>query len=143
MARYLATIPSHRTPAATFDYMADFANVAEWDPTVRRAARVDDGPVSAGSRFDVAVEFLGRDVALTYELVENDPLARRAVLRAGNATTVSVDRITVADNAAVTYDASLQLRGPLRVFDALLNLAFRRLGANAAKGLRDRLADDG
>ena len=139
MARYSATIPSNRTPAEAFAYMADFANVREWDPSVRRAERLDDGPLAQGSRFEVDVGFLGREVELTYELTEYDPAARRAVLQASNATTVSVDTITVADDASVTYDARLQLRGPLGLLDPLLGLAFKRLGDNAADGLRGAL----
>lgn len=140
MARYTTTVPSARTPQEAFAYMADFANVAEWDPSVRRAERLDPGPLTRGARFAVTVGFLGRDSSLTYELTEYDPSARRAVLRGGNATTVSVDTITVDDDAAVTYDADLQLRGPLRLLDPLLGLAFGRLGDRAAAGLRDVLA---
>ncbi len=140
MARYTTTVPAARSAQDAFAYMADFSNVAEWDPSVRRAQRLDDGPLAQGTRFDVAVGFLGREVELTYELTEYDPAARRAVLRGSNATTVSVDTITVADDASVTYDAQLSLRGVLRLFDPLLNLAFQRLGDNAARGLRGVLA---
>jgi len=140
MARYTGTIPSSRTPAETFDYMADFTSVAQWDPSVRRAIRLDDGPVKKGSRFEVEVGFLGRTNVLTYELVEYDPAARRAVLRAEQGTMTSDDTITVADDASVTYDARLELRGLARVADPLLGLAFKRLGDNAAKGLRGILA---
>lgn len=140
MARYVTTIPSRRSPADTFAYMADFSNVAEWDPSVLRAAHLDGDAVRQGARFEVAVGFLGREVALTYELVEYDAAARRAVLRGSNATTISVDTITVADDAAVTYDATLRLRGPAQLLDPLVQLAFRRLGDNAADGLRRVLA---
>jgi hypothetical protein len=136
VARYTTTVPSHRPAADTFAYMADFANVAEWDPSVRRATRLDSGPLGRGSRFEVAVGFLCREVALTYELTEYDASARRAVLRGSNATTVSIDTISVSEDAAVTYDAVLELRGPGRLLDPVLALAFRRLGESAAEGLR-------
>ena len=32
MARYRGTVVSTRSAEETFDYMADFANAAEWDP---------------------------------------------------------------------------------------------------------------
>jgi carbon monoxide dehydrogenase subunit G len=140
MARYTGTIPSRRTPAETFDYMADFTSVAEWDPSVKRAVRLDDGPVGKGSRFEVEVGFLGRTNTLTYELVEHDPATRRAVLRAEQGSMTSLDTITVAEDASVTYDAQLKLGGPARLFDPLLGLAFKRLGDNAASGLRGILS---
>ena len=40
MARYTATIPSTRSAADTFAYMADFTTVAEWDPSAQRATRL-------------------------------------------------------------------------------------------------------
>jgi hypothetical protein len=39
----------------------------------------------------------------------------------------------------VTYDADLSLKGPLRLADPLLALAFRRVGDRARDGLRARL----
>jgi hypothetical protein len=37
MATYRETISSPRTPEEVFDYMANFCNVAEWDPTAAEA----------------------------------------------------------------------------------------------------------
>lgn len=139
MARYTATIPSTRSPADTFAYMADFTTVAEWDPSAQRATRLDDGPLRVGSQFEVVVKFLGREVELTYDLVEYAPDARRAVVRATQGGTSSIDTITVADDGAVTYDARLELRGPLRLLDPVMRLAFRRIGDNAARQLRSIL----
>ena len=39
----------------------------------------------------------------------------------------------------VTYDADLALKGPLRIADPLLGLAFDRVGDRALEGLRERL----
>lgn len=140
MARYVATVPSSRGADATFAYLAEFSNAAEWDPGVIRGARLDDGPVGVGSQFDITVKSLGRESSLVYEITAYDPVARRVVLRGSNALVVSVDEITVADDAAVTYDADLQLRGPLRLFDPILRLSFSDIGDKAAAGLRGTLA---
>jgi hypothetical protein len=140
MARYTATVPSSRPANATFAYLADFSTTAEWDPGIARTSRLDDGPVGVGSRFLVVSRFLGRDVELTYEITEHDPGARRVVLRGENATTVSVDEIVVGEDARVTYDADLRLKGPGRLFDPVLGLLFGRLGDRAADGLRRTLS---
>jgi hypothetical protein len=39
----------------------------------------------------------------------------------------------------VSYEAELTLKGPLRVLDPLLGLAFNRVGDRAAAGLRAKL----
>lgn len=140
MARYRATVPSARPADATFDYLADFSSTAEWDPGIDHAERLDDGPVDVGSRFRVVARFLGRDVELTYTVTEHDPAGRRIVLRGENATTVSVDEIVVGDDASVTYDADLTLKGPGKLFDPVLGLVFGRVGDRAAAGLRETLA---
>ena len=71
------------------------------------------------------------------------PAPPRSTLRGENATVVSLDRITVeaADGGTrITYDAELTLKGPLRVADPLLGLAFGRVGDRALGGLRATLA---
>ena len=45
MASYRGTIVSTRSPEETFDYMADFANAADWDPGTAWAEHIDDGAV--------------------------------------------------------------------------------------------------
>ena len=43
MARYQATVPSHRPAAETFTYLATFSNAAEWDPGVLAGEQLDPG----------------------------------------------------------------------------------------------------
>lgn len=142
MARYVTTIDSPRSPEDSFAELSDFSSAERWDPGVVRAARTDDGPIAVGSRFDLVAAFLGREVPLTYEIVELEA-PRLILLRAENATVVSLDRITIEprDNGGsrVIYDADLTLKGPLRVFDLGLRAVFGRIGDRAAAGLRAHL----
>lgn len=143
MASYHDTIQGSKTPEAAFDYLADFTSTLDWDPSVDRAERLDDGPVGPGSKFKIVTRFAGRDVELVYEIVEYDH-PRRVVLRGENKTTVSIDTIEVAPDGAgctVTYDAQLELAGPLKLADPLVHLIFQRLGAKAAAGLRTHLSN--
>lgn len=41
MAHYTATVPTAWTREQTFDYLADFRNFAEWDPSMEESALVD------------------------------------------------------------------------------------------------------
>ncbi len=121
--------------------MANFANVAEWDPTVVEARPLQEAEPALGSRFFVRVRWLGRDLPLTYEITELQP-PRRLVLRAENATSVSEDTVEVeprGEASTLTYDARVTLKGAARLLDPLLGLAFKRLGENAAAGLRRQL----
>lgn len=141
MAHYRGNIESDRSQAETFAYMAEFANVREWDPTVVEARALEDTEPALGSRFFVRVHWLGRDLPLTYEIVEFEP-PRRLVLRAENSTSVSEDTVEVAPRdggSLLTYEARVTLKGAARLADPLLGLAFRRLGDNAAAGLRREL----
>ncbi|MBO9534840.1 MAG: SRPBCC family protein [Solirubrobacteraceae bacterium] len=135
MAHYRGTIPSARTPEAAFAYMADFSNAAEWDPSVNRAKRLDEAPLGVGSQFELALTFAGRPIELIYDVTEYDEAARRIVLQANNGATTSIDTITVADDAAVTYDARLELTGLAKVIDPIMQLVFKRIGDNASAEL--------
>lgn len=142
MARYQATITSPHPPADTFGYLATFSNAAEWDPGVISAEQLDSGPVRPGTRFRLIVPFLRRRLALTYEVVTLVP-GREVVLAATSRLLRATDRITVAadgDGATVSYQASVGLRGPLRLFDGLLRPGFRAVGERAAAGLAQALS---
>jgi carbon monoxide dehydrogenase subunit G len=138
MARYRASIETEWTPNEAFAYLSDFSTSAEWDPGVVEAERLGAGAIGEGTEFRLVAEFLGRKTPLTYRVVEHDP--PRAVTFVGeNATVVSHDRISfepIPAGTRVTYDADLGLKGPLKLADPLLALAFNRVGDRALKGLR-------
>lgn len=144
MARYVASVESLWEREQAFDYLADFASIADWDPNVAGAKRLSANPLEVGARFEVRSSFLGREIPLVYETIEIDP-PRRVVLRAETPTAISLDEMTFdlrpGGGSIVTYDADLQLRGLLRLFDLPFRLAFRRLGDQARDGLRQRLGE--
>lgn len=140
MATYEAAVPSTRPADDTFDFVADFTTTAEWDPSIDRTDQLGEGPPGVGARYRVVSKILGHETVLDYEVVEYDAGARRIVLRGENSTTVSVDTITVADDATVTYRADLTLKGPGKILDPALGLVFNRVGDKAAKGLEETLS---
>jgi hypothetical protein len=141
MASYRTTIDSTLPPEVAFAELADFSSTELWDPGVVEARRLDDGALAVGSRFRVVASIAGRHVPLEYEIVDIDR-PNRVVLRAENASVVSLDTITFAPSptgTAVRYDADLRLKGPLRILDPVLALVFRRIGDRARDGLRRML----
>lgn len=141
MARYVTTVETDRSRDDAFAYMAAFENTREWDPGIVEAERLDPGDPGVGTRFKVVASASGRKIPLEYRIREFEP-GRRVVLVAESSSLRSVDVITVEDRgpgAAVTYDATVDLRGALRVFNPLFDLSFKRVGQRAADGLRRRI----
>lgn len=137
MARYVVSVKSPRPQKEAFDYMADLSNFAEWDPGVESARQVEGSGPGPGTAFDVAVRTAGRTMVLRYEVTAFEP-PTKVVARAESTTLVSLDTITVegdGEGAVVTYEAALDLKGALRLFDPVLGVAFKRIGDRAAAGL--------
>jgi hypothetical protein len=141
VARYTTTIRSKLAPAKAFAYMADFSNARLWDPSVSEAQRSAEGPLGVGSTFDLVARFAGRNVPLTYSIVEFEPPAR-VVLEARRGF-VSRDTITVSASddggSLVHYDALLSFTGIGRLFDPVMQRVFDRVGAKAAAGIEAAL----
>jgi hypothetical protein len=141
MARYSTTVDSTLSREDAFAYMADFENVARWDPGVTEARSTDDGELAVGSAFTVVTTFMGLKTPLVYRVVELDA-GSRIRLVAETSRLRSDDEIIVSaagSGSSVTYNADLSLIGPLRLADPLLGLAFRVIGDRARDGLRRAL----
>jgi len=139
MARYVDVIDLPLPPRGAFDLLADFTGTPEWDPGVVRARRLDSGPIGCGSRFELTVRFLGRELPLTYEIVTYAP-PQRLVLRARSDSFESCDELHFTPRAGgtrVSYEATLTLSGMARLADPLLQLAFDAIGRAAVEGLRE------
>lgn len=142
MAHYHATVETPLAPDDVFAYLSDFSTTEEWDPGTTHAERLGDGPIGKGTKFKLRARFLGSESDLVYEVTDFEA-PRRVVLRGENAAVVSLDDITFEPAAGggtrITYDATLSFKGPLRLADPLLSLAFRRVGDRALTGLRTTL----
>ena len=142
MARYRGTVVSTRSAEDTFDYMANFANAAEWDPGTASAERLDTGEVGLGSAFRLDVRVGPRTLPLDYRIVAFER-PHRVVLLGESDTLRSEDTMTVvpaADGGAIlTYDADLTLKGNFALGNPFLGLFFDRIGDKGVGGLRQTL----
>lgn len=138
MARYVTSIDSPRSREELFAYLADFSSAAEWDPGVTTAERVGgEGRVASGDEFRLMVRSVRGETPLTYRVTAIDPPAS-VTFRAENGLLVSLDTISFTEHGGgtrVRYDADLRLKGPLRLADPLLRIAFSRIGDRARDGL--------
>ena len=142
MARYQATVQSHRRPAEVFAYLATFSNAVDWDPGVLAGEQLDPGPVRPGTRFRLVVPFLGLRMPLTYHVISYQP-DHEVVLAATSGLLRATDKIVVTggtDGSAVSYEAEVRLRGPLHLLDPLLRPGFRAVADRAAGGLAQALS---
>lgn len=144
MARYRTTIRTDRTPEDVFAFMADLRNFENWDPGVQRATQVTGDGGGPEASFDVVVDAPGKGLTLRYETTEYDP-PHQVVVRAESRLFTSLDRIEVVPDGTgslVTYDAELELNGPLGLFDLLLRPVFDHIGKRADAGLQSALDGD-
>lgn len=135
-------IPVRLGPDEALAYLADFTHLPEWDPGIARVRRLDDGPLTVGARFEVVARFLGREVPMTYELVQLDPEGRRAELAGRGDGVRAVDRITLTPKGAVAevhWQADFVLLGAGRLFEPFSRPLFQRLARKAMDGLRRKL----
>ena len=143
VARYVDAIDLPLPLEEAFDYLADFSTTAEWDPGVAEAKRLTPGAVRLGSRFRVVVSFLGRRIPLEYRIAEFERPSR-LVLVGGDASLRSIDEITFVSRPGGTricYEARLELSGPGRLADPLLDLLFQHIACQslaAAAGPENR-----
>ncbi|RYP83924.1 polyketide cyclase [Nocardioides guangzhouensis] len=139
--RIQRTVETTASPAAVFAYLSDFTSTTEWDPGSVRTTRVS-GDGGVGTEYHNVSRFAGRETELTYRVVEHEP-DRLFALRGENRTVVAHDTMEIEPGGAgtrVTYTADFAFKGAVKYVAPLLGPAFRKLGNEAERGLREALA---
>jgi hypothetical protein len=142
MPLYQVSIESPKPASETFSYLAAFDNIRDWDPSVASATRLDEGDLRLGSAFEVVVRIGKREQPLRYEVVRFEP-GTLIALEAHARWFRSYDTITVSPNGTgsiARYDALLELKSLARLAAPFMGKAFRKIGDDAAAGLRRVLA---
>lgn len=143
MTRLYEEIETELPLEASFDFVADFANAARWDPGVAQSQRLDAGPIRPGSRFALDVRMGGRTAPMTYRVAALER-PRRVVLVGAGSGVDAVDEIVfepAGSGTRIRYTADIRLRGVLRLAQPFLSQVFARIGQDAASGMRRTLAD--
>ena len=135
------SVQTTAAPAVVFAYLSDFTTTNEWDPGTVRTERVS-GDGGVGTTYSNTSSFMGRETALTYEVVEHRPDSLFA-LRGENATVVANDTMEIApagEGSRVTYTADFEFKGFGKLVAPLLKRPLKKLGDEAESGLREALA---
>ncbi|GAB3259867.1 SRPBCC family protein [Nocardioides dilutus] len=112
------------TPEQAFDYLSNLENELEWNPKVERMAKLTDGPVGLGTRFDAKWK---SSPALVVEIVAFD---RPRSWTAHNAGPIEVtfggelEPVPAGTRLAVTFDA--RPHGWFRLVFPIFLLVIRR-----------------
>lgn len=132
------TLDLPATPASVvFDFVADLRNLPDWDPSVLSVESLSEREVSVGSTFRVSSRLLFRRTEMVCRIAEIVPGKRVVFTRQGGAVH-AVDTVNVANgtkDARLTYEATLRLRGPMRLALPLLRRRFRREADRALDNL--------
>ena len=135
------TLTTRLSQGDAFDYVADFARQAEWDPNTVSSRRIDEGPLGVGARFELVVRMGRRPTSMEYRITEYEA-PERVVLVGEGSGIWSRDDISfrgVPDGTLVEYRAEVRLGGILRFVQPLLGRAFTSIGRGAADGMRREL----
>jgi carbon monoxide dehydrogenase subunit G len=142
MTKLHEVVKVDRPQAEAFEFLADFANAERWDPgTVRSVPVGGGGRVGVGSTFDLTVRFRGRTMPMRYRIERYEPARLVALTGTG-------DRVEARDEirfepdgrgTRITYEAELRLTGLARLAGPFVRESFRKLGAEAARGIAEAL----
>ncbi|MTV27307.1 hypothetical protein FTX61_18090 [Nitriliruptoraceae bacterium ZYF776] len=131
-----------RPADATFRYLADFGNLAEWDPQFDRSERLDDGPLGVGSRFEVEGSAAGKKFVLEMRIVTYDEPTHVVLQGTGDGIRTEEDiRVApVEGGSEVTYHASFETDAP-DWLDAAGQPIFTLVGKRTMSQLTDVLGE--
>lgn len=142
MARITETLYVPAAVDDAFDLIADFASTERWDPGIRSARRLDEGPIGLGSRFQVQLGLGPLAAPLVYEITTYERPGRVVLTTRGPVHRGEDDvRFRETDSGTeVVWDAEFAVRGPVgAVVDPFLGVGFRRAARGAVDGLAGAL----
>jgi dehydrogenase/reductase SDR family protein 12 len=133
------TVPTPQREA--FAYAADFSNIEDWDPSVISSAKIGDGPVGVGTRYELDVRFGSGTIPMIYEITDYQP-DTRVVLVGTSPKLHAVDEIRLSsehDATVIDYAADLTFGSVLKYVAPLMRPALRNVGTRALDGLAEAL----
>ncbi|KAL6051125.1 Polyketide cyclase [Balamuthia mandrillaris] len=133
-----------------FQYFANFANIAEWDPGCKSsklcASSSGSEGVAEGTRFDLVTVFKGRESKMTYE-VKTYEEPHKVVLEGFTSVVHALDEIRFSqdesdpDRTRVEYDADIRLRGVFKLFTPFIRRSIMELAPAAQQGFESKAGE--
>ena len=133
----------HQLPEKVFDFVVDERNEPSYNPRMREAEQVTDGPVGEGTRFRAQVVSMGRPVEMVIEFTDFE-----RPRRLGSATHMasmdlrgSLTFDPVAEGTRMSWSWQLEPHGVLKAAAPLLAWMGRRQEERIWTGLKKLLEE--
>jgi uncharacterized protein YndB with AHSA1/START domain len=99
-------------PETVFAYLADLANLPEWQAGVVTAEMTSDGSVGVGSTARVVRQLLGQSVEAPLTITAYEPPSRLAIGSEVSGVAASAElELAPADGSATSLHFSMEIRG--------------------------------
>ncbi|MFK7976338.1 MAG: SDR family NAD(P)-dependent oxidoreductase [Halioglobus sp.] len=138
------TIEVDRPVREVFSYISDFSTTREWDATAFAARKLTDGPIAAGTEFEVECALPVGSVTLIYTVEELEP-EKYLRLRGTSKFFDVIDSIAFAstkNGTQVDYQAKFEFNALIEPMAALSKSGMEKMGRDALAGMKQALEDD-
>lgn len=138
------TIEVDRPVKEVFSYISDFATTREWDATAFAARKLTDGPIEAGTEFEVECALPVGSVTLIYTVEELVPEKYLRLRGAGKLFDVidSIAFSSTKNGTQVDYQAKFEFNALVEPMAALSKSGMEKMGREALAGMKRALEDD-
>ena len=128
MAHVTGQIIIHRPIDEVFDFVADERNEPRYNAQMIAAEQITNGPIGPGTRFQAALRARSRPIDMVIEIVDYQRPTRlrsKTVL-----SSMEIDGVLhfapLPDGTRMTWDWTVEPRGPLRFVSPLVTYMGRR-----------------
>ena len=127
-----------RAPEDVFDYVTDISREFEWNPRMKRVAKLTEGPIGIGTRWEG--EWLAGDPMTIEYIVFDRPTNWRSVGRSRALLVASEGRVEpTPEGARLSLRVELEPRGRLRLIAPLLGQIMRGRERQHLVSIKERL----
>lgn len=140
---FTARLDVDRSPAPTFELLADMAELHRWNPNVAASRRIEGDRLEPGSRYESTITRGPLHMTARSELTSVE-LNRRVQYEGTIASFWSVDALSFEPFGAgtrITFHNETRIPNWLRPLAPLLNAVFQRQARRAVEGARLYIAD--
>jgi uncharacterized membrane protein len=128
MARVVGEIVINRPVEEVFDFVADERNEPRYDPRMRDAEQISEGPVGSGTRFRTVLETMGRTMSMIVEFTGYErprrlaSVTRSSMMETEGALTFE----SVPGGTRMRWSWDVRPRGALRLMAPIVGVIGRR-----------------
>ncbi len=136
-------IAINRTPEDVFAYFADFQNWSAWQDGTEEMVQTSEGPLGVGSTFRVRVKMLPLWKATIFGRITRYESPNKMAMETGDGSpfsaTGSYSFEPIEGGTKLTFDATMSMKGLLKILEPLMRSTFRKQSASETRKLKEVL----